>query len=240
MKRVKIDKKRHILKSITWKILATSFTFLITWIITGNLKIGIGVGILDVIIKILLYYFHERIWYKSNFGVHHKRGKVLWFTGLSGSGKSTIANLLSKELENSIVLDGDILRSGLSKDLGFSKEDRTENHRRVAEVAKIISNLGYNVIVAFISPYEIHRKTAKEILGDKYVEIYISTSIDECIKRDPKGLYKRVKDGNIKNFTGIDDPYEIPKNPDIIVNTKNSPKDSVSYLFKRIYSIDGF
>ena len=147
------------------------------------------------------------------------KNKVYWFTGLSGSGKSTIARELSNIMDKSVVLDGDVLRTGLSKDLGFSPEDRTENHRRVAEVAKIISNLGFNVIVAFISPYESHREMAKEILGDKYVEVYIKTSLDVCMDRDPKGLYEKVKKGEIKNFTGIDDPYEEPLYSDIIIDT---------------------
>jgi adenylyl-sulfate kinase len=145
--------------------------------------------------------------------------KVFWFTGLSGSGKSTIAKEVHKILGRVVILDGDIFRKGLSKDLGFSREDRNENLRRAAEVAKIINDIGYNVIVAFISPYKANRDTAREILGDKYVEIYIKTPLDVCVERDPKGLYKKVKNGEIKNFTGIDDPYDVPENPDIVLDT---------------------
>lgn len=160
--------------------------------------------------------------------------KVYWFTGLSGSGKSTIAKELSKMIDNSVVLDGDDLRSGLSKDLGFSREDRTENHRRVAEVAKIISKLGYDVIVAFISPYKLHRDMAKEILGERYVEVYIKTPIETCMERDPKGLYEKVKNGEIKNFTGIDDPFEVPKTSDIIIETNNTPQYCANKILNNI------
>lgn len=154
---------------------------------------------------------------------------VLFFTGLSGSGKSTIASELSVRLNangySNIVLDGDVLRLGLCKDLGFSKEDRAENIRRVAEVSKLFSKSGMIVIVSFIAPYKDDRENARDIIGESYKEIYIDCPINVCKNRDPKGLYKKVEEGLIKNFTGIDDAYEIPENPDLTLKTVEKDLD---------------
>lgn len=152
-------------------------------------------------------------------------GKVLWFTGLSSSGKSTLAENFKKYLDESnmksIILDGDIIREGLCKDLGFSKEDRKENIRRISEVAKLLSSIdeNYIVMVAFISPYIQDRDNARKIIGENFVEIYVSTSLEVCEKRDVKGLYRMARRGEIKNFTGVSDPYEVPENPEMIIDT---------------------
>jgi len=148
-------------------------------------------------------------------------GNVFWFTGLSGSGKSTLVESIKPNLYTPIViLDGDIVRNGLNKDLGFSIEDRKENIRRIAEVAKIFSNNGIDVMVAFISPTIEIRKMAKTIIGKKFKEIYVKCSYDECKNRDVKGLYAKVERGEIKNFTGKDSPYEAPDYPDLILDTE--------------------
>jgi len=149
---------------------------------------------------------------------------VIWLTGLSGSGKSTIAAALEKFLlENTYSikpLDGDNIRMGLNKDLGFSVEDRKENIRRIAEVAKIFSDTGIITVTSFISPFEEDRNIAKEIIGeDNFIQVYVKTPLEVCEIRDPKGLYKKVRKGEIKNFTGIDSPYEEPKSPDLILDT---------------------
>jgi len=152
-------------------------------------------------------------------------GKVLYFTGLSGSGKSTLAENFQKYLDKinirSIILDGDIIRKGLCNDLGFSKEARKENIRRISEVAKLLSSVdeNYIVMVAFISPYIEDRNNARKIIGKNFYEIYISTSLEVCENRDVKGLYKKARTGEIPNFTGVSDPYEIPKNPELIIDT---------------------
>jgi adenylylsulfate kinase len=151
---------------------------------------------------------------------------VIWLTGLSGSGKSTLANEIEVELFNRninvYILDGDNLRGGLNKDLSFSETDREENIRRVAEVSKILMDAGTIVISAFISPFEKDRRMAKEIIGnDNFIEIYVECPIDICELRDVKGLYKKARNGEISNFTGISSPFETPVNPDIIVNTTN-------------------
>lgn len=158
---------------------------------------------------------------------------LIWFTGLSGSGKSTIANLLEKELHkqgvHTYTLDGDNLRRGLNKDLLFTKEDRIENLRRTAEVAKLFIDAGLVVIAAFISPYNKTREDIKAILGsDYYIEVFVNTPLEVCEQRDVKGLYKKARAGTIKNFTGISAPFEIPTKPTLEVETlKESPEEAV-------------
>ena len=163
---------------------------------------------------------------------------LIWFTGLSGSGKSTIANLLEKELYKQQIhtysLDGDNLRRGLNKDLMFSKEDRIENLRRTAEVGKLFVDAGLVVIAAFISPYNKIREEIKAIVGsDYYIEVFVNTPLEVCEQRDVKGLYKKARAGEIKNFTGISSPFEIPVNPRIEIQTvKESPEEAVSKILE--------
>ena len=160
-------------------------------------------------------------------------GLVLWFTGLSGSGKSTIANELDVELNKrglrTYILDGDNVRMGLNKDLGFSPESRKENIRRISEVAKLFADSGTIVMTAFISPYREDRDSARDVIGKDYVEVFVNTPIKECIKRDPKGLYKKAIAGEIKGFTGIDAPYEQPLSPEISLDNL-SIEDSLAVL----------
>ena len=147
---------------------------------------------------------------------------TIWFTGLSCSGKSTIANeldkLLNKNGYHTMILDGDNIRLGLNKDLKFSNDDRIENIRRIAEVSKLMNDAGLINIVSFISPLEINRIMAKQIIGDNFFLVYVSTSLEECEKRDKKGLYKKARNGEIKDFTGINSPFDIPKNADVVVD----------------------
>jgi len=149
---------------------------------------------------------------------------VIWLTGLSGSGKSTVARALEKALWGegyyNTVLDGDNIRIGINKDLGFSPEDRKENNRRVSEMAKLLAGSGAIVIAALISPFQESRDLARETLeGVNFFEVYIKCSIESCIKRDPKGLYRKVDEGSIKEFTGISSKYEVPINPDVEIDT---------------------
>ncbi len=153
------------------------------------------------------------------------RSFVIWLTGLSGSGKSTIANSLNRKLFSSgiqsIVLDGDNTRLGINKDLTFSKKDRAENIRRVSEIAKLFIDKGQVVITAFISPFEIDRMLAKEIISsNELIEVFIDCPIEECEKRDVKGLYQKARNGEIKDFTGVSSPFESPKNCDIRIESK--------------------
>ena len=162
---------------------------------------------------------------------NNHKSRVLWFTGLSGSGKSTIANatekLLFDEGFQTYILDGDNVRMGLNKDLGFSPEHRTENIRRITEVAKLFADSGSLVLTAFISPYLEDRLQSREIIGQEdFIEIYIKADLSVCESRDPKGLYKKARAGEIKGFTGIDAPYEAPKNPELIIESDKYDVDT--------------
>jgi len=180
---------------------------------------------------------------KDREKIKNQKGVVLWFTGLSGSGKSTIANevefLLNQKGYHTYLLDGDNIRHGLNKDLGFTEHDRKENIRRISEVAKLFVDAGIITLTAFISPFIEDRKKSKNIIGD-FIEIFVDTSFEECIKRDPKGLYKKALKGEIKNFTGVDSPYEKPENPDIHIKTsETNPIEAaekiIEYLNKKGY-----
>ncbi|MFO7810828.1 MAG: adenylyl-sulfate kinase [Candidatus Delongbacteria bacterium] len=167
---------------------------------------------------------------------------TLWFTGLSGSGKSTLANEIEKRLvslgKHTMLLDGDNVRHGLNKNLGFKEPDRIENIRRIAEVAKLMNDAGLITITSFISPYEQDRENAREIIGDSFIEIFVSTPLEECEKRDVKGLYKKARAGKIPNFTGISGPYETPARPDITIDTsKMSIDDAAGTVMKEVMSI---
>jgi adenylylsulfate kinase len=164
---------------------------------------------------------------------------VVWFTGLSGSGKSTLANLVEKKLFEAGIktfsLDGDNVRSGLNKDLKFSPEDREENLRVAAEVAKILVSSGSVVLASFISPRQVDRDMVKEIIGENdFIEVFVNTSLETCEERDVKGLYKKARAGEIKNFTGIDSPYEEPIKPEIKINTE---KENLEEAANRIIKV---
>jgi adenylylsulfate kinase len=171
------------------------------------------------------------------------KGAVLWFTGLSACGKSTVANtvdhLLHSRGKHTFVLDGDNIRHGLNKNLGFSAADRAENIRRIGEVAKLFCEAGTIALTAFISPYRADRDAVRALLAQgEFIEIYVKASIETCEKRDPKGLYKKARAGELKNFTGIDDPYEAPEKAEIILDADTKGIDDlahevVSYLEKQ-------
>jgi adenylyl-sulfate kinase len=154
-----------------------------------------------------------------------QRPAVLWFTGLSGAGKSSMANALEQALfqrgYHSYLLDGDNVRHGLNRDLGFSDEDRVENIRRIGEVAKLMADAGLVVLTAFISPFQADRQLVRSLMPEgEFVEIYVKASLEACEARDPKGLYKRARAGEIKHFTGIDSPYEPPQHPEMVIDTE--------------------
>ncbi|MEO2074076.1 MAG: adenylyl-sulfate kinase [Bacillus sp. (in: firmicutes)] len=182
-------------------------------------------------------------WHASSISKEERRSKnghgscVLWFTGLSGSGKSTIANAVSSELFrqalNEYVLDGDNIRHGLNKDLGFSDQDRTENIRRIGEVAKLFVDSGAIVTTAFISPFRSDRDQVRALFEEgEFIEVYIDCPLEECERRDPKQLYVKARRGEIKDFTGINSPYEAPERPEIAIRSDQvTVEEAVKYIF---------
>jgi bifunctional enzyme CysN/CysC len=176
-------------------------------------------------------------------GMKGQKPAMLWFTGLSGSGKSTIANLVEKALaaegRHTYLLDGDNVRHGLNRDLGFTDADRVENIRRVGEAAKLFLDAGLIVLVSFISPFRSERRMARELVGPgEFIEIFVDTPLEVCMRRDPKGLYEKARAGTIKNFTGIDSPYEQPEMAELTIQTVDAPAEEQAQAILR-YLRDG-
>ena len=184
--------------------------------------------------------FEKMLQRKDREALLKQKGIMIWFTGLSGSGKSTLAIALERELYKQgilcRILDGDNIRSGINNNLGFSEADRTENIRRIAEVSKLFVDCGIVTIAAFISPTHAIRRMASEIIGeDDFLEVYVSTPIEECERRDVKGLYAKARRGEIKEFTGISSPFEAPEHPFISIDTsRQSLADSVKVLLEAV------
>jgi adenylylsulfate kinase len=172
--------------------------------------------------------------------LHGHKAYLLWFTGLSGSGKSTLANLVEMELHkkglSTYILDGDNIRQGINKDLCFNPEDRTENIRRIAEISNLMIDAGVFTLAAFISPYIKDREVVKNIVKvENFIEIYVNTSLEECERRDVKGLYKKARAGEIKNMTGVSAPYEAPVNPDLeVITDGHSIEENVKTILEFI------
>ena len=170
---------------------------------------------------------------EARAAAHGHRGAVLWFTGLSGSGKSTIGHRVERMLIErgafAYVLDGDNVRHGLNSDLGFAPEDRVENIRRIGEVARLFADAGGLVLSAFISPYREDRDRVRRLMGPgEFIEVFVDTPLEICEARDPKGLYKKARAGEISNFTGLDAPYEVPENPEVHLETANLSVDEAA------------
>ena len=232
--------RRSVIKAISWRVLATITTMGIVFAITGKLTFMLAVGGLDVLLKMLLYFFHERGWNKINWGRAHYKPHVLWFTGLPSSGKSTLAKAVSEEFKKINVnfeqLDGDVLRNIFPK-TGFSKDERNMHIRRVGFLSGMLEKRGVSVICSFISPYKETRQFVRDNTLN-FIEVHINTPLEVCEKRDPKGLYKKARKGEIKQFTGIDDPYEQPENPELRIDTDQHSVEACTqkimlYLKKR-------
>ncbi len=225
--------KKTIAKSISWRILGSVITFGLVYIITGRLDIAAIVCGLEVLIKLALYFLHERVWDKLYSRANDRPAFVLWFTGLSGSGKSTLADRIYEYLTKRGCrverLDGDTIRS-IFPDTGFTKEERNNHVKRVGYLASILEKNGIIVITSLVSPY-IESRNFVRSRCTRFIEVYAAASLEACERRDVKGLYKKARAGEIKQFTGIDDPYEPPVNPEISIDTgKRSIDESVEAI----------
>lgn len=228
---------RSLAKAFSWRLFGTLTTSIIVYVFTKRLNIALFVGVVELVGKILLFWLHERLWERIPLGKHEPTPTVIWFTGLSGSGKTTIAQWVHGELKRRNIpveyLDGDTIRH-LFPTTGYTRTERDQHIRRVGYLASKLEENGVFVVASFISPYEESRAFVRGLCRN-FVEVYVSTPLEECERRDVKGLYARARRGEIRNFTGIDDPYEAPANADVVIDTRNGTvEDSGAQVMNRI------
>ena len=229
---------RSVLKTISWRIVATSTTILLAWFFIGEVGVALSIGGFEVVAKMAFYFLHERGWDHLSFGRTSVKPSVLWMTGLPGSGKSTIAEeLLSRLVKKGAAaewLDGEQTRRILPN-LGFSKDERARHVLKAGLIAKMLEKNGIFVVASYISPYSEDRQQVRE-LCQNFIEIHISTPIEECERRDSKGMYTKARSGEIKHFTGVSDPYEPPANPDLTIDTsKVSTTEACDLILAHIH-----
>lgn len=212
---------RSVAKTLSWRVIATTTTATIVWLFTGELTLAVAVGGVEAVTKMLLYYVHERGWDRIRLGRKEVEPAVIWFTGLSGSGKSTVARWVAEALERQGLrverLDGDTIRD-IFPNTGFTRPERDQHIRRVGYLASRLEKNGVFVVASLVSPYQDSRDFVRG-LTNRFLEVYVSTPLEECERRDVKGLYAKARKGEITNFTGIDDPYEVPTNPELVLDT---------------------
>jgi len=229
-------KQRSLLKAISWRIFATATTTIIVFIFFKRLDLAIAAGIVESISKIFIYFIHERLWNNIRFGKKKIEPFVLWFTGLPLSGKTTIADLVYNKLKNYDHLLLQRLDSKQIRDMipeiGYSKSERILHLKRVAFLIKTLQANSISVIASFVSPYKEIREYLRENTKN-FIEIYVKADVSSCIKRDYKGVYKKAENGEIKNLTGIHEPYEKPENPEIILDTE---KFTAEELAENVYN----
>jgi adenylyl-sulfate kinase len=233
----KLINKKNMIKSVIYRLYSFLVTFFVALIITGDAKLSIALGVIENFFKIITYYWFDVVWDK--FTKKKYKTSMLWFTGLSGSGKTTIAKELVKKLQEegqpAMLLDGDEIRD-IFKNYGFDKAARLKHINDVAKMAVYLQKQGIIPIVSLISPFEEARQNARS-LTDDFTEIYVSTNLEACEKRDVKGLYAKARSGEIKDFTGVHDtaPYEIPSNPELVFDTEKLDLNScVNQILKHI------
>ena len=213
------ENRALLVKSIVYRPYSEFVTFLIAWMVTGHLGISLTIGVANLFMKIFSYFIFDIFW--NRFVKAKYKPCVIWLTGFSGSGKTTIANELCRKLKHKdvkcIILDGDEIRNAF-KNTGFDRESRVQHNVNVGYMASLLEKQGYIVIVSLVSPYREARDKCRQIVST-FMEVHISTSLDICEHRDVKGLYKKARVGEIKQFTGIDDPYEEPLNAEVTIDT---------------------
>ena len=236
---IKETKYRSVLKSITWRFCATATTFTLVWIFTGKLDMAVMVGGLEALIKMVIYFLHERVWLSVQFGKREIQPFVLWLTGLSGSGKTDLAEAVKDRLEGlgfkTDHLDGKNIRHVL-QDTGFTREDVNDHIRRVGHLASKLEEKGVFVVASFLSPYKESRAFVRDIC-QKFIEVHVSTPLEVCEKEDLRGLYARARKGEIQNLPGVNVEYEAPSNPDLVIDLseKSIPEaaDEIVHFLKK-------
>lgn len=212
---------RSVAKAVSWRVLGTMVTSVAVFVFTGRVALSVAIAGLEFVGKIGLFWLHERVWDRLRFGKRQLEPRVLWFTGLSGAGKSTIADSVADALRRRGVkverLDGDSVRH-IFPNTGFTRPERDAHIRRIGFLSSKLEEHGVFVVASFVSPYEDSRRFVRSLCR-AFVEIYVSTPIEECERRDVKGLYARARRGEIDNFTGVSDGYEIPQSPDVVLDT---------------------
>jgi len=228
---------RSLIKTISWRFLATVTTAILVYLFTKDVDVALKIGGIEIFLKLVIYYFHERLWNRITFGKKEIPPSVLWFTGLSGAGKSAISEEVYSQLKSRGLkvehLDGDVVREIFPK-TGFSKEERDRHVKRVGFLASMLEKNGIIVVASFISPYKESRDFVRG-LCQNFKEVHVATPLEECERRDVKGLYAKARKGEITQFTGIDDPYEEPENPEVKVDTTGQTiEESVRFVLKKL------
>jgi adenylylsulfate kinase len=236
-------KVRSLLKAISWRFFATLTTTTIIFVFFGRLDLAIAAGLVELLIKIMVYFIHERIWYKIKIGKKKVEPFVIWFTGLPKSGKTVIADKVFEKLKKYDYVPIERIDSKDIRDLlpeiGFDRESRKLHLKRVGILIKILQKNSTSVIASFVSPYKETRECIKG-MTENFIEIFVKASVETCIKRDDKGVYKEALEGKRKNFTGVSDNYDEPENPEIVLDTENllieeSADIVFEYIKKRFY-----
>ncbi len=233
----KESKLRSIIKSLSWRLLATLTTILIVYIFVGDTKVAFSIGGIEVFLKMLVYFFHERLWEKIRFGRREIKPLVIWITGLSRSGKSGIGRTLTEKLQHQGYkaehLDGHSIRD-LFPETGYRREDVNRHIKRIGFLARKLEEQGVVVVATFLSPYKESREFVREVTA-RYFEVYISTPATVCAARDQKGIYTRAASGDLANFPGVSSKYEVPQKPDLVIDTSEiEQKDAAEMIFSRI------
>ena len=226
---------RSAIKAVSWRFWATVTTMVLVYVFTGTLKVALAIGGLEVVLKMIIYFLHERTWNRIRWGRKEITPFVLWLTGLPGSGKTTLANAVHERLSDNGYrverLDGHTVR-GIFPSIGFSREARNTHIQRVGHLASILEKNGIMVIASFVSPYEETRDFVRGLCRN-FVEIHLATPLEVCEERDTKGMYEKARRGEINHFTGIDDPYEVPNSAELTVDaSKESVEEAVTRVLQ--------
>lgn len=229
--------KRSIVKGLSWRAVATTTTTGIVYVFFGRLDLAIAAGLIETVLKVGLYWGHERLWHKVRWGREQIEPFNLWFTGLPLSGKTTIADLVYKELKKLQIpierIDSRDIRE-VVPGIGFSREDRNRHMRRIGNLVRTLQNNSVSTVCSFVSPYRESRKAIREMVKNNIV-VYVKADIETCKKRDYKGVYEKAERGELKNFTGISDVYEEPQHADIVIDTeKISPEEAAAIIVKYV------